>query len=44
MGNDLAPFERLLDVLRDPYDYSRDLPDFSTPPPDSRGYATFCGT
>jgi hypothetical protein len=31
-------------VLRSPYDYRRDLPDFSTPPPDSHGYRTFCGT
>ncbi len=44
MARDLAPFERLLDVLRAPYDYSHDLPDFSTPPPDMPGYRTFCGT
>jgi len=44
MGQELAPFTRLLDVVRAPYEYRRDLPDFSTPPRDSRGYQTFCGT
>ncbi len=44
MGNDFSVMERLLDVLRSPYDYSRDLPDFSTPPRDPHGYRTFCGT
>jgi uncharacterized protein YdiU (UPF0061 family) len=44
MGHDFSVMERLLDVLRSPYDYSRDLPDFSTPPRDSDGYRTFCGT
>ena len=43
-GHDYSVMERLLDVLRSPYDYSRDLPDFSTPPKDSHGYRTFCGT
>ncbi len=27
-----------------PYDHSRDLPAFSTPPHDSGAYRTFCGT
>ncbi|MDQ3069957.1 MAG: YdiU family protein [Acidobacteriota bacterium] len=44
MGRDLSVLERLLDVLRSPYDYSRDLPDFSAPPRDPHGYRTFCGT
>jgi len=42
-GHNFSVMERLLDVLRSPYDCSRDLPDFSTPQ-DSRGYRTFCGT
>ena len=43
-GGSTVQMDRLLDVLRAPYDYSRDLPEFSTPPKDSRGYRTFCGT
>ena len=44
MGDDFSVLERLLEVLRAPYDYSRDLPGFSTPPKDAHGYRTFCGT
>jgi uncharacterized protein YdiU (UPF0061 family) len=44
MGADFSVMERLLDVLRSPYDYSRDLPEYSTPPRDAHGYRTFCGT
>jgi uncharacterized protein YdiU (UPF0061 family) len=42
---DLSPTERLLDVLATPYDYTRDLPAFSSPPPaGGPAYRTFCGT
>jgi uncharacterized protein YdiU (UPF0061 family) len=41
---DLSRFERLLDVLRTPYDHTRDLPEFSTPSPAGLTYRTFCGT
>lgn len=44
MGQELDPLSRLLDVLRAPYDYDRDLPEFSTPPRNAHGYRTFCGT
>ena len=44
MGQDLEPLNRLLDVLGAPYDYDRDLPDYSTPPRNAHGYRTFCGT
>jgi serine/tyrosine/threonine adenylyltransferase len=44
MGNYYSVMHRLLDVLRAPFDYSRDLPDYSTPPRDAHGYRTFCGT
>jgi serine/tyrosine/threonine adenylyltransferase len=45
-GNgDLSVMEKLLEVLRHPYDYEHDLPEFSTPAPSSCGrYQTFCGT
>ncbi|MDQ3170283.1 MAG: YdiU family protein [Acidobacteriota bacterium] len=43
-GGDSSVMERLLDVLRAPYDHTRDLPEFSTPPHDSGAYRTFCGT
>jgi serine/tyrosine/threonine adenylyltransferase len=43
-GHNYAVMERLLDVLRSPYDHGRDLPEFSTPPRDATGYRTFCGT
>jgi serine/tyrosine/threonine adenylyltransferase len=41
---DFSAFERLLDVLRTPYDYSRDRPEFRTTPPGGLPYRTFCGT
>jgi uncharacterized protein YdiU (UPF0061 family) len=44
MGRDYSVMERLLDVLRAPYAYDRELPDYSAPPRDARGYRTFCGT
>ena len=43
-GGDFSVMEKLLDVLRAPYDHARDLPEFSTPPRDSGTYRTFCGT
>nr|MBA3949688.1 YdiU family protein [Acidobacteriota bacterium] len=43
-GGDSSVMEQLLNVLRSPYDHSRDLPAFSTPPHDSGAYRTFCGT
>jgi hypothetical protein len=36
--------EQLLDVLTSPFDYGRDLPEFSAPGADQRSYRTFCGT
>ena len=42
--HDFSIMERLLDVLRTPYDYSRDLPLFRTPGTNGRAYRTFCGT
>jgi hypothetical protein len=36
--------ERLLAVLRSPYDYAAVLPDFSTPVQSGGRYLTFCGT
>jgi uncharacterized protein YdiU (UPF0061 family) len=42
--HDLSVMEQLLDVLTSPFDYSRDLPAFSTPGQDQRSYRTFCGT
>ena len=43
-GHDFAVMERLLDVLRRPYDYAADLPDFSKPAQREGRYLTFCGT
>jgi uncharacterized protein YdiU (UPF0061 family) len=45
-NDDLEPFERLLDVLAEPYDVRPGLERFAEPAPDSfgRGYQTFCGT
>lgn len=43
-AHDFSVMERLLDVLRRPYDDTRDLPDFSTPSPGGDRYRTFCGT
>jgi uncharacterized protein YdiU (UPF0061 family) len=41
---DFSVFERLLEVVRTPYDHTRDLPEFSTPAPGGLPYRTFCGT
>jgi uncharacterized protein YdiU (UPF0061 family) len=43
-AHDFEVMERLLDVLARPYDYTRDLPKFSTPGDGGRPYRTFCGT
>jgi uncharacterized protein YdiU (UPF0061 family) len=42
---DLAPFERLLRAVSQPFDPPADLADLAEPPPPEwRGYRTFCGT
>ncbi|RYC07118.1 protein adenylyltransferase SelO [Nocardioides zhouii] len=44
-AGDLAPFERLLDVLAAPFDVRPGLERYADPAPDSfAGYQTFCGT
>jgi serine/tyrosine/threonine adenylyltransferase len=41
----LSIMKKLLDVLTQPFDYSRDMPEFSTPGPSSgQPYQTYCGT
>ena len=42
--HDYAVMQRLLDALAKPYDYGRDLPDYTAPGPADLGYRTFCGT
>jgi uncharacterized protein YdiU (UPF0061 family) len=43
---DLAPFERLLDALRRPFEESHELLPYAEPAPASvtASYRTFCGT
>ena len=43
-AHDFSVMERLLDVLRRPYDHAADLPEFNSPAPGGRPYLTFCGT
>ena len=44
-GGDLAPFERLLEVVSDPYVERPGLERYAAPAPDGVGpYRTFCGT
>jgi uncharacterized protein YdiU (UPF0061 family) len=44
-GGDLSVMETLLDVLQRPFDYERDLPEFSAPAPSGNPrYLTYCGT
>ena len=44
-AGDLAPMQRLLEVLADPYTERAGLEDFAQPAvPDGRVYQTFCGT
>jgi uncharacterized protein YdiU (UPF0061 family) len=44
-GGDLSVMETLLDVLKRPFDYKRDLPEFSTSAPSGdQRYLTYCGT
>jgi serine/tyrosine/threonine adenylyltransferase len=43
--NDLGPMHRLLDVLANPYDHTREAPEYRQPAPNcGEGYQTFCGT
>lgn len=41
---DLAPLERLLDVVTTPYAHMRDAPEYRQPAADAADYRTFCGT
>ena len=42
---DMAPFERLLEVVSSPYDHSRAAPEYRMPAPEGgSGYQTYCGT
>jgi uncharacterized protein YdiU (UPF0061 family) len=45
-SGDLAPFERLLDVLRHPYDETAAAAPYAEPAPAAvtASYQTFCGT
>jgi uncharacterized protein YdiU (UPF0061 family) len=43
-GHDFSAIERLLDVVRTPFDHARDMPAFSAPPQSAQPYRTFCGT
>jgi uncharacterized protein YdiU (UPF0061 family) len=44
-AGDMAPLDRLLDVLARPYDHGRtDTAEYTTPDPGGRHYRTFCGT
>jgi hypothetical protein len=44
-GGDLGPFQRLLDVLAQPFDERAGLEPYAAPAPVSFGrYQTFCGT
>jgi uncharacterized protein YdiU (UPF0061 family) len=42
--HDFGVMQRLMDVLARPYDYDRDLPEFTEPGKGDRHYQTFCGT
>lgn len=41
---DLAPIDRLLDVITTPYAHLRDAPEYRRPAADAADYRTFCGT
>jgi serine/tyrosine/threonine adenylyltransferase len=43
-GHDYSVMARLLDVLANPYDHDRDLPEFSASPSSAYPYVTYCGT
>jgi uncharacterized protein YdiU (UPF0061 family) len=44
-AGDLAPFERLVEVVSEPYDVRPGLERYAEPAPESFGaYQTFCGT
>jgi uncharacterized protein YdiU (UPF0061 family) len=44
VAGDLAPFEQLLSVVRQPYAVRPGLERFAEPGPDDGAYRTFCGT
>ena len=44
-AGDLGPFDRLLDVVRNPFEERPGLEDYAAPAPADLGaYTTFCGT
>jgi len=44
-GGDLAPFEKLLEVVRQPFSERDGLAEYTQPAPaDTRPYVTYCGT
>ncbi|MET0187790.1 MAG: protein adenylyltransferase SelO [Pseudonocardia sediminis] len=43
-GGDLAPFQRLMDVLARPFEERAGLEDYAAAPADFGSYTTFCGT
>ncbi len=44
-SDDLAPFQKLLQVVQRPYDDQPEHADYATPPePSDQVYQTFCGT
>ncbi len=43
-AGDLEPFERLLEVVSDPYTERPGLEEYAAPGPDATPYVTFCGT
>lgn len=46
VNGNMTPFEQLLRVLKNPYEYMENLSHFAIPPSDlfEKQYATFCGT
>lgn len=43
-AGDFAPFERMLDVIRHPYELHPEWAIYQEPPVDETNYRTFCGT
>ena len=45
INGDLSPLHNLLEVMKNPYQYKKEIAAFQSPPPPSEHvYQTFCGT
>ena len=42
--NNLGPINQLLQILKNPYIYQKNINEYQVPPVSNKKYQTFCGT